>query len=404
MNLIDTLRYALSALRERRGRSILTILGIAVGSGLIISLVSLGEGINTVVTDRLMMLGANNIIVLPAQGSNIQFSDADVQKITRIPGVTVVAPFYLAVAEFQVGGTRVSGRVLGIDPMQLQIIFPGIKILEGDSPTPTSSTQIGVGYKVAFPPAAVTTSRLYVGQPLTIMASTAEGLKTTSFTVTGIYDKFGASVFFDADTAVVMPLPAARRLLGEMRYQAILVNTERVDLVEYIISELEGLYGRNVTVISPSTILSTVRSIIASFTIFLGIIASVSLFVAGLGIMNTMIMSVMERTREIGVLRSIGMTRRDVLFTFLFEAMLTGLIGGLIGVGVGVGLSLGFGNYAGNFFRFGPQFEPIPIRSVITPELLMGTLLFAVLVGSVSGLYPARRAALIDPVKALKTE
>ncbi|MEM0381234.1 MAG: ABC transporter permease [Nitrososphaerota archaeon] len=404
VNPVDTVRYALSALRERRGRSVLTILGIAVGSGLIIALVSLGEGLNTTITDRLLTLGANNIIVLPAQGSNIQFTDADVQKIMRIPGVAVVAPFYSTVAEFQVGGTTVSGRILGIDPLQLQIIFPGIKILEGETPTPTSATQVAVGYKVAFPPAAVTSSRLYVGQPLTIVIPNPSGPKTTSYTVTGIYDKFGASVFFDADTAVVMPIPAARRLLGETRYQAILVNTERVELVEYIISELEAMYGRNVNIISPSTILSTVRSIIASFTIFLGIIASVSLFVAGLGIMNTMIMSVMERTREIGVLRSIGMTRRDILYTFLFEAMLTGLIGGLIGIGIGVALSIGFGSYSGNFLRFGPGFEPITIIPDITPQLLLGTLLFAVFVGSLSGLYPARRAALTDPVRALRTE
>jgi len=404
VNPVDTARYAFSALRERRGRSILTIIGIAIGSGLIIALVSLGDGINTVVTDRLLMLGANNIIMLPAQGSNIQFTDADVQRISMIPGVSVVAPFYSTVAEFQVGGVRVSGRILGIDPMQLQIIFPGIKVLEGQSPSPSSSTQVSVGYKIAFPPTAGATSRLYVGQPLVVFASTGREIKPTSFTVTGIYDRFGASIFFDADTAVVMPLPAARRLLGQTSYQAILVNTERVEAIEYIVSELGSMYGRNVNVISPTTILETVRSIIASFTIFLGVIASVSLLVAGLGIMNTMIMSVMERTREIGILRSIGMTRRDVLFTFLFEALLTGLVGGIIGIGLGAALSIGFGGYSGNFLRFGPQFEPLPIQPVITPQLIAGTLIFAVLVGSLSGLYPARRAAQIDPVRALRTE
>jgi len=103
-------------------------------------------------------------------------------------------------------------------------------------------------------------------------------------------------------------------------------------------------------------------------------------------------------------LRSIGMTRRDILYTFLFEAMLTGLIGGLIGIGIGVALSIGFGSYSGNFLRFGPGFEPITIIPDITPQLLLGTLLFAVFVGSLSGLYPARRAALTDPVRALRTE
>jgi putative ABC transport system permease protein len=164
------------------------------------------------------------------------------------------------------------------------------------------------------------------------------------------------------------------------------------------------MYGRNVIVISPSTILNTVRSIIGSFTIFLAVIASVSLFVAGLGIMNTMIMSVMERTREIGVLRSVGMKRREVLLVFLFEAILTGLIGGVIGVGMGVGLSVGFSGYAQNFLRFGPGFDALPITPIIRPENIVGTLIFALLVGSVSGLYPARRASLVDPVMALKTE
>jgi putative ABC transport system permease protein len=404
MRLIDTASYSFKALRERRTRSILTILGIAVGSGLIIALLSLGEGISTSVTNQLLTIGANNVIILPAQGSTIRFTDIDAQRISRIPYVSSVAPFYSVPAEFKVGGVSINGRILGIDPLILQLFFPGIKVEEGLQPSGGSSTQVCVGYKVAHPPVSTVATRLYVGQPLTITAAGSDGIKTNSYTVSCIYSKFGASLFFDADTAVVMPLPAARRLLGETRYQAILVNTDRVDQINYIISEIESMYGRNVIVISPSTILNTVRSIIGSFTIFLAVIASVSLFVAGLGIMNTMIMSVMERTREIGVLRSVGMKRREVLLVFLFEAILTGLIGGVIGVGMGVGLSVGFSGYAQNFLRFGPGFDALPITPIIRPENIVGTLIFALLVGSVSGLYPARRASLVDPVMALKTE
>ncbi len=403
MRLLDIASYALKALRERRTRSVLTILGIAVGSGLIVALLSLGEGISNSVTSQLMTIGANNIIVLPAQGSNVRFTDADAQRLAMIPYVSAVAPFFSVPAEFKVGGVSVSGRILGIDPLILQLFFPGIKVEEGSQPASNSATQVCVGNKVAYPPLTAAT-RLYVGQPLTITVASGEGLKTTSYTVSCIYGRFGASLFFDADTAVVMPVPAARKLLGETRYQAILINTDRVDKVDYITSEIELMYGRNVLVISPSTILNTVRSIIGSFTVFLAIIASVSLFVAGLGIMNTMIMSVMERTREIGVLRSVGMKREEVLLTFLLEAILTGLIGGLIGVGMGVGLSLGFSSYAGSFLRFGPSFESLPLIPIIRPENIAGTLLFAILVGSLSGLYPARRASLIDPVRALKTE
>ncbi len=404
MRPLDIASYALKALQERRTRSVLTILGIAVGSGLIVALLSLGEGISNSVTSQLMTIGANNIIVLPAQGSNVRFTDADAQRLATIPYVSAVAPFFSVPAEFKVGGFSVSGRILGIDPLILQLFFPGIEVEEGSQPASNSATQACVGNKVAYPPLASAATRLYVGQPLTITVASTEGLKTASYTVSCIYGRFGASLFFDADTAVVMPVPAARKLIGETRYQAILVRTDRVDKVDYITSEIELMYGRNVLVISPTTILNTVRSIIGSFTVFLAIIASVSLFVAGLGIMNTMIMSVMERTREIGVLRSVGMKREELLLTFLLEAILTGLIGGLIGVGMGVGLSLGFSSYAGSFLRFGPSFESLPLVPIIRPENIAGTLLFAVLVGSLSGLYPARRASLIDPVRALKTE
>ncbi|RLG04070.1 MAG: hypothetical protein DRN61_03760, partial [Thaumarchaeota archaeon] len=149
---------------------------------------------------------------------------------------------------------------------------------------------------------------------------------------------------------------------------------------------------------------------ISNFSIFMLIVASTSLVVAGVGIMNTMIMSVMERTREIGVLRAIGFSQRDVATIFLAEAALIGAIGGVIGILLGVSASLTMGDVFGRMFQVEEATTPIgqalqiSYTPVISPELLLESFLFAILVGIFSGLYPALKAARMDPVQALRAE
>ncbi|MEM2803736.1 MAG: FtsX-like permease family protein, partial [Nitrososphaerota archaeon] len=254
--------------------------------------------------------------------------------------------------------------------------------------------------------------KILPGQSISVEVVTPKGKTQASYVVSCVYDEFGATLFVDADTMVLITIPGGRRLFGESLYHGILVRAIDPRDVDYIIDQLSLMYGRNANIVSPTSILRTVQSILGSFTFFLAVIAAVSLLVAGIGIANTMIMSVMERVREIGVLRAIGMTKRDIMIIFLSEASLTGAIGGILGIMLGVMLSYGVSIMTSSLFHFEQSsttssmasFGSIPYEPTITPLLLIQTFFFAIMIGMISGIYPARRAASLDPVVALRTE
>ncbi|MEM1517707.1 MAG: FtsX-like permease family protein [Nitrososphaerota archaeon] len=411
MELVEAIKFGLKALMERRTRSILTILGIAIGTALIIALVANGQGLNDSITNKLLELGANNIVILPSTGSSLRFNDADVQKISLIPGVEAVLPFYLTSATVKYGGISLNGRVYATDPASVKILFPQLTVLQGTPPIRSDSTSAAIGYKLAFPP-DYPGVKILPGQSISVEVVTPKGKTQASYVVSCVYDEFGATLFVDADTMVLITIPGGRRLFGESLYHGILVRAIDPRDVDYIIDQLSLMYGRNANIVSPTSILRTVQSILGSFTFFLAVIAAVSLLVAGIGIANTMIMSVMERVREIGVLRAIGMTKRDIMIIFLSEASLTGAIGGILGIMLGVMLSYGVSIMTSSLFHFEQSsttssmasFGSIPYEPTITPLLLIQTFFFAIMIGMISGIYPARRAASLDPVVALRTE
>lgn len=404
MRLLDALGYGFKALGERRLRSILTILGIAIGSALIIALAANGQGLNVSITQSLLDLGANNVVILPSGDSGISFTDADIQRISVIAGVDKVLPFYMTAAKIRVGGAELDGRVMATDPAFITILFPKLEIQEGRAPGRSDLSLVGIGHDIAFPHEYTGLSVL-PGHPLVVEVSQGGKKVEKAFIVSALYKKFGASLFVDVDKMVLMSIPAGRSLLGLNNYQGILVRVGETELVDHVVSALENIYGRSVTIISPTSMVRTIQQLINSFTFFLLVVAAISLFVAGIGIANTMVMSVMERVREIGILRAMGMTKRGILLVFMSEALLTGMIGGALGIAIGVALSMGMGNIFSSFLRGGPRMQmPLPYEPLITPDLLIGTFFFALLVGAVSGLYPARRAAALDPVQALRTE
>lgn len=410
MELLEAINFGFKALRERRTRSILTIVGIAIGTALIIALVANGNGLNESITNKLLELGANNIVILPSTGSSLRFNDADVQKISLIPGVEAALPFYLTSATIKYGGISLNGRVYATDPASVNILFPQLEVLYGSPPIRSDSASAAIGYKLAFPP-DYTGVKILPGQSITVEVVTPKGKTQASYVVSCVYNEFGATLFVDADTMVLLSIPGGRRLFGESLYHGILVRAGDPKDVDFIIDQLSSIYGRNANIISPTSILRTVQSILGSFTFFLAVIAAVSLLVAGIGIANTMIMSVMERVREIGVLRAIGMTKLDIMIIFLSEASLTGAVGGILGIGLGILLSYGVSIMTSSLFNVNQpsassmsEFSRIPYEPYITPELLLQTFFFAILIGIISGIYPARRAASLDPVVALRTE
>ncbi|MEM2803750.1 MAG: ABC transporter permease, partial [Nitrososphaerota archaeon] len=250
MELVEAIKFGLKALMERRTRSILTILGIAIGTALIIALVANGQGLNDSITNKLLELGANNIVILPSTGSSLRFNDADVQKISLIPGVEAVLPFYLTSATVKYGGISLNGRVYATDPASVKILFPQLTVLQGTPPIRSDSTSAAIGYKLAFPP-DYPGVKILPGQSISVEVVTPKGKTQASYVVSCVYDEFGATLFVDADTMVLITIPGGRRLFGESLYHGILVRAIDPRDVDYIIDQLSLMYGRNANIVSP---------------------------------------------------------------------------------------------------------------------------------------------------------
>jgi len=408
LKLVDIAWYAFKGLRDRRTRSVLTVLGISIGIIAVITLVSNTSGFDSFLTDVLSRIGSNNIWIIPVEGS-VKFTDTDVMMLSRLPGVKAIAPFYFTRIQLKAGSIEKQVNFLATDPRVIKLILPDLKLKEGDSLQPADVAIVALGYKVAYPPEDPN-KRIRLYSSISVMLKEGSAMKTRSFMVGAIYDEFGSTPYLDVDNSILGTVEAARNLFEYKYYPAIVIVADSPEAVEPLIHNLRGIYGDDIEIISPLTIVRNVKAIISNFSIFMLIVASVSLVVAGIGIMNTMIMSVMERTREIGILRAIGFSQKDVALIFLAEAALIGAIGGLIGIMLGVSASITMGDVFARMFQVREastemaQALQISYTPVISPTLILQSLLFAIFVGIFSGLYPALKAARMDPVQALRAE
>jgi putative ABC transport system permease protein len=405
----DILSYAFKGLKDRKTRSALTILGITIGILAIITLISNTSGFDNFLNEVLSKIGSNNIWIIPTREGSVKFTDTDVMMLSRLPGVRATAPFYLTRVMLKSGSIEKQVNFLATDPRMIKLILPDLELLEGEPPQPADVTVVALGYKVAHPPDDPSKSiRLY--SSVSVLFQSGRSIKTKTFVASAVYNEFGSTPYLDVDNSILATVEVARNMFGSKYYPAIVIVASSPDAVEPLINMLKGIYGGDIEIISPLTIVRNVRAIISNFSIFMVIVASVSLVVAGIGIMNTMIMSVMERTREVGVLRALGFTQRHVAAVFLAEAALIGAIGGVLGIALGVSASLFMGDLFARMLQVREtstsigQVLQISYTPVITPELMIESFFFAILVGVFSGLYPAVKAARMDPVQALRSE
>ncbi|HUK27668.1 MAG TPA: FtsX-like permease family protein [Candidatus Acidoferrales bacterium] len=410
---------AAKALLDRKIRSVLTILGITVGSAIILALIASSSGLNAGITANIEKTGANVLTIRNAGGffaagssNTYQLSQTDINYLKTIPGITYVYPYYNFGASVNNGGQSLESSLVGIDLSALPILYNGLTVAEGSIPLVGDTTSAVIGWAIANP-----TSGTPVGlhQMVSMSITGIKGTKSAvSYAVltSAILTEYGTALFSNIDDNVYISFQAATILSKTPYFSGIYVVVDNTDDVSNVQTTITNYYGSNVRVISPGQILSSIQGITGQLTVFLGSIGAVSLFVATVGIVNTMYVSVMERTREIGILKAIGYRPRQIMSMFLSEAALTGVIGGVCGLALGYVLSFLMGGMLGGATLFGGGGRgPFgggggggSIQPVFSTELIVFALTFPVLLATVAGLYPAWRASRMNPVVALKYE
>lgn len=403
---------AFKALKDRKLRSALTILGIIIGSALIVALIASTSGLTKNVTQQMEKIGVTSVSVFPTS-PRTPITDEDVRSIREIAGVSEVIPYISKRLELKYGSNTLSVSIYGIDQTKLPLLFKGLTLMEGAFIDEYDPVGVIVGSAIANPPSG-SFPPVGLNEMLTLQESSFGGKASSySFLVKGILAPYGAAGFINLDETVFMSLTGARLLFSSPYYSGLYVICESPSKVNSVVEALQNYFGSNARVTSSSTFLSTVESITTQLTMFLGSIAAVSLFVAGIGITNTMYISVVERTREIGILKAIGYKPKQILSLFLAEAVITGFLGSLLGTVVGVvlaymlGGNLPFGGGSMVFGRGGPatpSFGAVSFTPVFSVNLIIFSLVFPIAIALLAGFYPAWRASKVNTVIALKYE
>ena len=438
MRASDLFKFALRALRERKLRAALTILGIVIGPATIVALVGATQGYSNATASRFETLGANTVFVSPV-GRSFSLTTTTVQEIQSLAGVEYAVPYQQASGQITQGGGTVSVTVYALDLSQLDNLLPSLSLAQGSLPSSSDLVGAAIGNTIAHPNiqgAANTT----LNDVLTVSgigrfsfitfgggggggaasASPSSGGSGTSrsFIVRGVFDSFGQSFLINPDNSVFVSQSAGQELLHSSTYNGVVVVASSAADVTEVINELDTEYGQSVRTTSVTSLLSTIQSVSQGATTLLEAVAGTSVVVAFIGIMTTMLTSVLERTTEIGILKALGASSRSIMLAFITEASVTGLFGGAIGAAAGVALSyvvisflagsLGIGGLSfggGTFARGGASTASsattLNITPAISPEIIVIAVAIALAVGTIGGIIPAWRASRLTPVEAL---
>jgi putative ABC transport system permease protein len=443
MELRDTLWLGVKGISERKFRTALTILSVAIGVAAIVALISLVAGSSASITKSLESIGPATIYIVPHAGHI--FTGADIALIQSLPNVSTVIPMIESSANLSINGQTETATIIGVDNYSLTKAIGSLNLYEGGPFNDSTLPVALVGYDIAFPTTTQTTPSVLLNEPIYL---TQRSGRTITLIPSGILNQYGTSLFVSPDTSIFVSLPEAESLLNTYSYNVVLVQATNTSTANAVDALLTTIYGNSAEILSVQALAATVSSVIGSISLLLGSIAGISLIVAGISILSIMMVSVAERTREIGILKSIGFKKREVLMLFLAEAVVIGFVGGVAGVilggggayllpailshaspsstasgspsavPAGGGGSLG-GGRAGGAGGGGAVFvsggSSAPARSSssssgfsltpqISPSIAIGAILIAIIVSVLSSLYPAWKASTVDPITALRTE
>ena len=400
----ETVAVAFQSIRANMLRSVLTMLGIIIGVGAVITMVALGSGVQKAVEERIAALGANVLTVFAGQGrmGGIRITDRtilstdDYQALMRDGKLLkAVVPEMQQSLQVKYGNQNSNINIVGTTPNYIQVrnytLTAGRMFTAGDDEARRRYAVLGA----SVPRLLGANAAAMIGQTLAV--------RGIAFEIIGILGEKGAAGGFgNPDEQILIPLQTAKyRIFGSDRLRTISVEVADGVPTPQAMVDLERILRRehrirpgaenDFTIRNPRDILTTQQEASQVFTTLLASIAAVSLVVGGIGIMNIMLVSVTERTREIGLRKAVGATRADILLQFLVEALALCLMGGVLGILLGTGTAVALSRF-------------MQWNALVSPQAVAVAFGFSALVGLFFGIWPARRAAQLDPITALRYE
>lgn len=398
MNVLQSMKMAWKQLKASKLRSFLTMLGIIIGVASVILLVSLGNGVTQEVDDQMGDLGSNLITVVNSSvNPNDKYTYDEVMKYQNIDGVKSVSPELSGQVNATFDYKSSSNKVIGTNDQYKAA--RSLEMKEGRFLLPIDTEY---GQKVAVIGSTVASDLFGFGDPI----GETIRLNGMPYKVVGVLKEKGASMMGSSDDQIFIPISSAQRLLKDTNVRTIYVETKSAEDVDFVVNTLESRLaikfgdekeqeknassaqmGPSYQVINQQEILNAFNTISTTLTTALGAIAAISLVVGGIGIMNIMLVSVSERTREIGIRKALGAKKRAILLQFLIESIVISVCGGVIGIIIGVSGALIFGSVAG-------------ISSGITAGTIIFSFVFSLCIGVIFGIAPANKASKLRPIDA----
>lgn len=366
---------------RQKTRVILTMIGITIGIAAIVALGSISEGINKMIEEELEFMGGTIMVyekdaggLMGMEGSEI--TKEEIEQLRDVSGVEDVIPFTFKIGKI-IPGQGIQETIMGINPEDIDyFIGLGMTLDSGRELESGDTFHVMLGYVHAD------SNELEIGDYLEI--------KDEEFEIVGILEEMGN----EDDNSIMMPLDTMMDLYNMDYYGGAIVVPEDVAKVESVSENIESDF-EDLEASSSKEIASQMSSVVDTLRVFTLGIGSIAAIVGGLGVMNTMIMSVMERRREIGIMKAVGATRKFIITQILTESLMISLIGGIIGLLFGVLINYGLRALSGsNIVKY----------TQVTPGLAVGSLFFVVFLGIIGGLYPAWSASKVDPIEALRYE
>jgi putative ABC transport system permease protein len=402
MNFLETFRVSLEAIMSNKVRSGLTMLGVIIGVMAVILLVSIGEGARVYITRELSGLGTNLLIITPGKtttsggfhppsaGTVRKLSYDDAQALKRRAWLlTDAVPIVFGTGRIKFQNLGRDTTIIGTTPE-----FQRVRNLFIDTGSYVSQADVDSKGKIVVLGTKVKEELFGDQNPLGKVVL----LSDARYRVVGVMQKKGTSLGWDIDDVVFIPVTSGQELFDTDGLFEILASTPRAEDVDNAITQIKDILMRrhahkeDFTIQTQGAMLSTMNTIFGVLTAVLGGIAGISLLVGGIGIMNIMLVSVRERTREIGIRKALGARNRDIMAQFMIEAMTLSGAGGIIGILIGVGLALII-----------PKFVDV-LPTSISAWSIITAFSFSAAVGVFFGVYPAHKASLQDPIQALRYE